>query len=326
LGAREERRIDPRPMPDQLADLLTNMGASGVVGASCVGLLNPLDTMRIRFQVSGNSSSKQACSSNSSNSSSLLAFTRDIARRQGVWRGLWRPGLGANMTSICFSTGFRLGLYPTLRDGVTRVMGAEKKNALAMWLSGLVPGLVSYWCITPLYLVKTQMQISAGDSTSGSRLIYRNTLDGLRTIAKQPAGLRQLYRGAVSLMARGGLISSGQTLGYDMAKTQLGPAGAFALLDDGPVLHTVAGCCSAAGATAFGMPCDVLFTNYSSAKQRGVQYAGLLDCTRTLLREQGPLGFYRGSMAFFLRSSPIFIMYFPIYEQVRKLLGMGYMT
>lgn len=313
------------------SDLLTNMAASGIVGASCVGLLNPLDTMRIRFQVSGNPGAGGAAASAPAGSggarpTSLLGFTRSIARQQGVWRGLWRPGLGANMTSICFSTGFRLGIYPTLRDGVTRVMGAEKKNALAMWLSGLLPGLVSYWCITPLYLVKTQMQISAGDSESASRLIYRHTLDGLRTIAKQPAGLQQLYRGAVSLMARGGLISSGQTLGYDMAKTQLGPSGVIALFDDGPVLHTVSGCCSAAGATAFGMPCDVLFTNYSSAKQRGVQYRGLLDCAGTLLREQGPLGFYRGSMAFFLRSSPIFIMYFPIYEQVRKLLGMGYMT
>ena len=132
-------------------------------------------------------------------------------------------------------------------------MGAEKKNALAMWLSGLVPGLVSYWFITPLYLVKTHMQISAGDSASGARLIYKHTVDGLITISKGPGGVQQLYRGAVSLMARGGLISSGQTLGYDMAKTQLGPGGA-ALLEYGPLLITIAGCCSAAGATVFGMP------------------------------------------------------------------------
>ena len=229
------------------------------------------------------------------------------------------------MSAICLSTGFRLGIYPTLRDSITSALGQKEKNAYIMWLSGLVPGLFSYWFITPLYLVKTQMQISAGASESGAQLIYKHTLDGLITVGRQRSGVKQLYRGAVSLMGRGGLLSSGQTLGYDLGKTKLGPSG-LNILDDGPALHLVASVASAAGATVFGMPCDVLFTNYSSAAQRGVQYKGLFDCARSLLRDQGPLGFYRGSVAFFMRSSPIFILYFPIYEQVRKFLGMGYMS
>ena len=46
---------------------------------------------------------------------------------------------------------------------------------------------------------------------------------------------------------------------------------------------------------------------------------------RTLLREGGPTAYYRGSSAFFVRVVPIFTLYFPIYEQVRKLMGMGYL-
>ena len=79
------------------------------------------------------------------------------------------------------------------------------------------------------------------------------------------------------------------------------------------------------GATIFGMPCDYLFTQYTSAAQRGVQFNGLADCARTLLREGGPSAFYRGSSAFFVRVVPIFTLYFPIYEHVRRLLGLGYL-
>ena len=80
------------------------------------------------------------------------------------------------------------------------------------------------------------------------------------------------------------------------------------------------------GATVFGMPCDYLFTQYTSAAQRGVRFDGLWHCARTLWREGGgPRAFYRGSSAFFVRVVPIFTLYFPIYEQVRKLMGMGYL-
>ena len=63
-----------------------------------------------------------------------------------------------------------------------------------------------------------------------------------------------------------------------------------------------------------------------SAAQRGKSYSGVVNCASTLLREEGPLAFYRGSSVFFLRTIPIFTLYFPIYERVRLLLGMGYLN
>ena len=96
-------------------------------------------------------------------------------------------------------------------------------------------------------------------------------------------------------------------------------------VEDGPLLHFVAAVGSSVGATLFGMPCDYLFTQYTSAAQRGVKYNGLWHCARTLLAEGGPQAYYRGSSAFFVRVVPIFTLYFPIYEQVRKLMGMGYL-
>ena len=73
-------------------------------------------------------------------------------------------------------------------------------------------------------------------------------------------------------------------------------------------------------ATIFGMPADRLFTYVISSRSRGV-----VKSVREMVREQGIGTFYRGSSAFFLRVVPIFVLYFPLYEQARKLLGLGFM-
>jgi hypothetical protein len=286
------------------SELALNMAASGIVGASCVGLLNPLDTVRIRFQSSTNFSG------------GIINFARNIVRSEGFFRGLWLPGLGSNMSAICLSTGFRLGVYPTIRDKITSSLGQEEKNPFIMWVSGLIPGFFSYGAITPLYIVKTQMQVSA---SPGRPMIYKHTLDGLYTLGKQ-GGIKQLYRGALSLMGRGGMLSSGQTLGYDFTKTTLKK---YDMMEDGPVLHVLASVSSAVGATIFGMPCDYLFTRYTTSS---VPYNNLWHCCVTLVREGGILQFYKGSTVFFSRCAPIFLMYFPLYEQLRRILGMDYMS
>ena len=117
-----DHRHHPHQRPTMpTSDLALNMAASGIVGSSCVGLLNPLDTVRIRFQ-----------SSTTTLPGGIRAFARNIVLKEGVWRGLWLPGLGANMTAICLSTGFRLGMYPTIRDQITSSFGQTEKNALIM--------------------------------------------------------------------------------------------------------------------------------------------------------------------------------------------------
>ena len=296
--------------PGGKKDLLTEMCLSGFVGASCVGAMNPFDTLRIRWQI------RQAGAS-----MRMYQFGAQIFKQEGLWRGLWQPGCLANMIAINFSTGFRLGAYPHIRDTISRSLGHKEKHPTVMWLAGLLPGLIGYWTITPLYTVKTQLQVSAAKRAAGEPVIYRNTWHGLQTIVKE-GGVTGLYRGALSLMARGGLIGSGQTLGYDLSKTKLKEGLG---VKDGPVLHLTSSMAAGLGATVFGMPCDVLFTFWTTAKQRGAKYRSIGQCIGAMVKENGLGVFYRGSFAMFCRVVPIFTLYFPIYEQVRRLAGFGYM-
>lgn len=284
------------------ADLPKNMLAAGVVASGCVGLLNPLDTARIRFQVSTAKASGAP--------RSLLSFCKRIVAREGLRRGLWLPGMTSNMAAISISSGFRLGVYPIMRDSIDNMLGNEVKSPLVMWISGLVPGLFSYWFITPLYQVKTRIQIAAHKGETQNALLKEMAL------LWKEGGLNRLYLGSMSLMARGGLISSGQTLGYDLAKTKFKERG----FEETPLLHFTASMIAGVSATIFGMPADRLFTYVVSSGSRGV-----IKSTRAMVREQGIGTFYRGSSAFFLRVVPIFVLYFPLYEQARKLLGLGFM-
>ena len=80
------------------------MAASGSVGALCVGALNPLDTMGIRWQTKGSdimAGGRAAAKAAELESlpTGISAFAKRIIARQGMWQGLWYPGLFANCSA-----------------------------------------------------------------------------------------------------------------------------------------------------------------------------------------------------------------------------------
>ena len=45
-----------------------------------------------------------------------------------------------------------------------------------------------------------------------------------------------------------------------------------------------------------------------------------------MIREEGPGLFFRGWSIYFARIVPVFLIYHPLMEQIRWLIGLGYMT
>ncbi len=72
-----------------------------------------------------------------------------------------------------------------------------------------------------------------------------------------------------------------------------------------------------AGFTAccFGSPFDVIKTRMMSKK---VHYNGLFDCVSQTLRNEGPLAFYNGFTANFMRIGTWNIVMFVTLEQIKK--------
>lgn len=68
-------------------------------------------------------------------------------------------------------------------------------------------------------------------------------------------------------------------------------------------------------ATCFGSPFDVVKTRMMSAK---VPYNGVADCVMKTIRNDGPMAFYAGFTANFMRIGTWNIVMFVTLEQIKK--------
>ena len=75
-------------------------------------VFNPLEVLKVRRQIQASSNATRSVISNQH---ACLAFA--IQEADGsILKGLWQPGLLATWMRGLSYTGFRIGLYPTVRD------------------------------------------------------------------------------------------------------------------------------------------------------------------------------------------------------------------
>jgi len=215
-----------------------------------------------------------------------------------------------------------MGAYPYLRDWIAG--DSTKKTPLLMFGTGLFAGGIGYWVSCPFFQAKTRLQVATLiRANSGSATTCKGILGELRFVWSE-GGVRALFKGAGPLVVRGGLFSAGQTLGYDGAKTFLSQQNNY--MKEGPALHVVGSVVAAFFATVLSAPADYVMTRYQSASQVGATYNGPTDCFLKIVREEGPLAFYRGWSPYFVRIVPVFLTFHPLFEQLRVLSGLNYMS
>ena len=317
------------------------MASSSSCIAMAVVLFNPLDCLRIRWQVAGLGHSTAASAkvatggataSAGGTPTTLIGFARHVVQQEGLVRGLWLPGVVSNALGAATARGIGMGCYPTVRDAITEFRGDApgSKDAASMFGAGLISGGVGYGLSNPFWQMKTRVQAAAGKvvngvcvtgTRAGQPPLYRSDLGGMASVARTE-GLGSLYRGSSVLVVRGALMNSGNTLGYDFTTTFCFK---HDLLSEGPVLHLAASVVAAFLSSTFSVPADVVMTRFQTGKQLGRNYSGVLDCVATMAREEGPAVFFRGWVPLFSRVAPLYVLYLPAYEQFRKMLGLDYM-
>mmetsp|Transcript_101139 Transcript_101139/g.218391 ORF Transcript_101139/g.218391 Transcript_101139/m.218391 type:complete len:98 (-) Transcript_101139:14-307(-) len=97
-------------------------------------------------------------------------------------------------------------------------------------------------------------------------------------------------------------------------------------MEDGPALHVLGSVVAALFSTVLSAPADFVMTRYQVAAQVGAPYSGPLACAAEIVKKEGPAVFYRGWTPYFARIVPVFLTFHPLFEQLRKLSGMSYMT
>jgi len=302
-------------MGNRSSDIAWNTFSAGASAAITAGIFNPLDTLRVRWQLSPSARGHMGASVTKN---SIVGYSYSIVVKEGVVAGLWRPGLLASMLSIGTCTSIRIGIYPYLRDMV--LADPKQKTAGAMFGAGLFAGGIGYWVACPFFQVKTQLQASLLQSGGGET---RSVLRCLQQIWHD-GGVPALFRGSSPLVVRGALFTAGQTLGYDGTKTALSQR--TTIMQEGPALHLVGSVVAAFFQTAFAAPADFIMTRYQAAPQMSTQYRGPIDCLKQVVSNDGVQALFRGWLPNFARMMPASLLFHPLYEQIRVLTGLNYFT
>jgi hypothetical protein len=148
-----------------------------------------LEVLKVRRQVAMGG----AANGTSTVPSSTFALARTAITEKGVWRGLWHPGLEATVYRASSYTGFRIGLYPSVRDAISasKLFG-DGDTISAKVLAGAATGTAGSAVFNPIDVVRIRMQ-------GGSP--YTSTLGAFRDIVKKE-GIAGLWRGYGVCMLR----------------------------------------------------------------------------------------------------------------------------
>ena len=107
---------------------------------------------------------------------------------------------------------------------------------------------------------------------------------------------------------------------YDICKTAVKNAG---IAKDGLPLQFMAAFSSGFFMTCTVSPFDIIRTRLMNQPVDAKIYNGFVDCFVKILRNEGPLGFYKGFLPIWGRFAPTTCCQLVIFEQLRKMAGMN---
>ncbi|KAF4077808.1 hypothetical protein AMELA_G00192360 [Ameiurus melas] len=158
--------------------------------------------------------------------------------------------------------------------------------------------------------------ITSVQSTSG-QLKYAGPVDCAVKLYKQH-GMRSVYKGTVLTLIRDVPSTGLYFLTYEYLKKVLTPEGESVDRLSTPRILLAGGTAGIVN-WAVALPPDVLKSNFQTAADG--RYSGLADVLRTLLREEGARGLYKGLSAVMLRAFPANAACFLGFEVALKCLN-----
>jgi solute carrier family 25 citrate transporter 1 len=274
--------------------LWKHFAAGGVAGIVEATTCHPLDTLKVNMQLSA---SKQRL--NPLQAASL------VIRRDGPL-GFYR-GLGAVVLGISPKMAIRFSTFESCKAWLHPYVRSDRgRNFLAGLWAGTVETLL---VVNPTEVVKIRMQ----SNFQGRRNVLRVLRDILRD-----EGVATLYRGATLTATRQAINQAVNfTLYHDIKARLVALSGST----DGELAswkHFLIGAFSGAMGPLCNAPVDTLKTRIQANKGPKLQ---ILQLAQQILRNEGPLAFWKGITPRIMRIAPGQAVTFAIYERVSKWLG-----
>lgn len=321
--------------------------AGGLGGMTSATLTSPLDVLKTRLQSDFYQSQLEASriakgipppSALSIPRSALLHFNEtfqilfSIHRIEG-WRALFK-GLGPNLIGVVPARAINFYTYGNGKRFISEKFNSGKEAAWVHLTAAATAGVATGTATNPIWLVKTRLQLDKSNAEklgSQRKRQYKNSLDCVMQTVRNE-GIRGLYRG-LSASYLGVTESTLQWVLYEQMKLHLryrqerltasgkDPTTWDQTIDWG-------GKVGAAGLAKFfaalvTYPHEVIRTRLRQAPLEGgrVKYTGIVQCFRTIWKEEGMASLYGGLTPHMLRVVPSAAIMFGMYEVILRLFG-----
>ena len=320
-----KRKSAPGPAEDY--NILDSLIAGCIAGSIADIIMYPLDTINTRQKIKRGPTFLYR-------STSLTAYT--IVRKEGI-SGLF-GGVGAAALSALPSNAVYFGTYEWIKQS-SEMLGLWGKDHEYRHFTYMAAGAASEVTASIVYfpfeLVKTRLQLGEKPEAGTTNFMehsrrpgagatsanYKNTFDAFSAIARSE-GIAGFYRGYSACILTDCSYSAVQWVVYeffkDRVKRKLGISREMA---DEETL--VIGGFAGGIAALVTNPLDTITARVITQGKRGTaehQYKGVVDCARTMIREEGATSLFQGWQPRTIRFSMLAGVTFIVYERVKKLL------
>lgn len=218
-------------------------------------------------------------------------------------------GIGAAWLREASYTSLRLGLYEPMKG----LVGADKPNAgfFSKFLAGALAGGIGSIAGNPFDVLKTRMMAFEGKEAPG--------LGYFAAEINKTQGIAGFYKGIEANVMRAMILNATKMACYDQCKGVMRGVG----FKDGLQLQFMSAFSAGFFMTCTASPFDIIRTRLMNQPTDAKLYNGFLDCFGKILKNEGPLGFYKGFIPIWSRFAPTTCLQLIIFEQLRKVMGMG---
>eukprot|EP00112_Aurelia_sp_Birch-Aquarium-sp1_P016038 Seg36.2 transcript_id=Seg36.2/GoldUCD/mRNA.D3Y31 product="Calcium-binding mitochondrial carrier protein SCaMC-2" protein_id=Seg36.2/GoldUCD/D3Y31 len=280
-----------------------------LVAGACAGVVSrtftaPLDRLKVILQVQAGSKSDLG----------LVSGFQQMLKEGGI-KSLWR-GNGVNVLKIAPESAIKFMAYERIKKLFNT--DGHQLNVGERLLSGSMAGVVSQTSIYPMEVLKTRLAL-------GKTGQYNGMFHAARTIFRNE-GIVSFYKGLTP-----GLIGIIPYAGIDLAiyetlKTTWLSRHGKEETDPGVMVLLFCGTASSTCGQLASYPLALVRTKLQAQAQLEPDLAkrdGMVSMFRTIVRQNGPFGLYRGLTPNIMKVAPAVSIGYVVYERLKQWLGLN---
>ncbi|CAM0138488.1 unnamed protein product [Umbelopsis sp. WA50703] len=293
--------------------LLTHLVAGGSAGLVEACTCHPLDTIKVRMQLS-----KSGSRGASGKRLGFFGVGAKIVKNESVW-ALYK-GLGAVVSGIVPKMAIRFSSFEFYKSALADPE-TQRVSTKATFLAGLGAGITeAVMVVTPMDVIKIRLQAQRHSMADPMDIPkYRNAGHAAYTIVKEE-GVSALYKG-VSLTAL--RQATNQAVNFTAYQEMKKYCQKYQKLDELPSYqHLVLGGVSGAMGPMSNAPIDTIKTRIQKSNEPGSGWHRFKTVTTEIYAKEGWRAFYKGLTPRLLRVAPGQAVTFMVYEKVRSWLDL----